>query len=378
MNAESDIRLTVDPPFQRDVLALGGQLKNTVCAATGDRAFVSAPHGDLTHPDAYRQFVSTVDRLEMTLDHSRLCIAHDLHPSYLSTVCARSRRHPPVAVQHHHAHAISCAVDAGVPFPVVGIVCDGAGYGTDDAVWGGEVLLCTTDSFERVAHLDYFPLPGGDLAAQATWRPAVALLRSTFPHEWERLDLPPLGAIDPREWQLVARQMETGLNAPDTSSLGRLFDAVAFLAGVCGSNTYEGQAAIELQAAAGEGGGAAYPFAMDDETDPIPIDWRPMIKGIVDDVRGGVGVATIAARFHETVAHMFAAAAVGAARRTGVRRVVLSGGCFHNGILRTSLTGRLEEGGLTVAQHRSLSPGDAGLSLGQALIASDLASKMDH
>jgi len=405
------VRLTVTPPFPRDVLAFGGELKNTVCLGSADEAVISDPHGDLSHPDDYRRFLATVASMEEQLAGGDHVIAHDLHPSYQSTIHAREHAQQRVAVQHHHAHAVSCAVDAGVALPVIGIVCDGAGFGTDGAVWGGEILFCDARSFRRMAHLDYFRLPGGDAAARSTWRPAMSLSREALQEEQASIDSPAFDSIDPTERKLVARQLEVGLNAPETSSLGRLFDAVAFLTGIRAHNEHEGQAAIELQAAAEDQRGDVYDFELERFPKsravtppfhpPLPkggkreveryrktgfalpacdevsrIDWRPMIRRILDDVRAGVSTATIAAGFHTTVAAMFAAGAKHAVELTRVERVVLSGGCFLNDLLRVQLVERLEALGLEVAVHERVPPGDAGLSLGQAVVASASAAHL--
>jgi hydrogenase maturation protein HypF len=369
------MRVSVTPPFLHPVLAVGAELKNTVCAGRGTEALVSESHGDLADPSAYRRFTESVKRSAAHFDGRDYVVAHDLHPSLLSTQFARRQPQPTTPIQHHHAHGVSCAVDAGVPLPVIAVVCDGMGYGTDGAAWGGEVLLCRVDSFERLAHLDYFALPGGDAAARYTWRPAMSLLRSTFPDEWQSVHVPGLESVDTVARKAVARQLEVGLNAPNTSSLGRLFDAVAFLSGVCAANTYEGQAAIELQAAAAGVTGGSYAFSLLNDGETVRIDWRPMIREIVHDVGGGARAAMVSARFHETIAAMFAIAVTQAVRRTGLTRVVLSGGCFLNKLLRARLAGCLEESGLTVGCHRRLSPGDAGLSLGQAVIASAIAAR---
>jgi hydrogenase maturation protein HypF len=205
----------------------------------------------------------------------------------------------------------------------------------------------------------------------------LSVLRAAFPDRWRSLDLPVLRRVDPKKRELVSRQLEMGLNAPATSSLGRLFDAVACLTDICTWNEREGQAAIGLQSAAADGGHPAYPFGMLAEAEPVRIDWRPMIREIVGDVQAGVDVSIISARFHETVVAMFASAAklaMSAAGGSGADRVVLSGGCFLNDRLRAGLTSRLGDHGATVATHRRVATGDGGLSLGQAVIGSAVAA----
>lgn len=375
--------IAVAPPLSESILALGGELENTICLARRNTAWVSAPHGDLVESSNYRAFLKTVEKLRANGEDHPGIIAHDLHPTYLSTRYAERQLQPTVAVQHHHAHAVSCAIDSGMTLPVVGVVCDGTGYGTDGAIWGGEVLLCSAQSFRRVAHLDYFELPGGDVAARWTWRPALALLRAAFPASWRRLGLPGFDAVPSHEHDLVARQLDAGLNTPRTSSLGRLFDAVAFLSGICAHNDHEGKAAIELEDVARESEypacnvGVPYPFDIAEGSDaPATIDWRPMIRDIVGDVLASVDVSTISARFHATLVAIFAAAAELAVRESGVDRVVLSGGRFDNELLRRGLKSKLEARGIRVAIHQRVSCGDAGLSLGQAVIAAAVAAKL--
>ena len=374
--------LSVRPAFPRPVLALGGELKNTICVGRGERAHLSETHGDLQESSSYRAFLETVTRLSEYIDNEGFVIGYDMHPTYLSTAVARSMSQRKVAVQHHHAHAVSAAVDAGIDLPVIGIVCDGTGYGTDGATWGGEVLLVHSDSFERLAHLDYFALPGGDAGARHTWRPALSLLRAALPDSWRQVSVPGLTSIAPEELTLVIHQMESGLNSPNTSSLGRLFDGIASLVGIAQRNEFEGQAAIALQAAAVEWLGPsdglpdAYPYSMRHHANGVArMDWRPMVRSVVSDVLEGEAPGRISARFHATVAVMLFAAAKRAAERSGVDRIVLSGGCFLNEILLEAVGRSLASAGYIVGRHERVSCGDVGLSLGQAVVASATVSK---
>jgi hydrogenase maturation protein HypF len=352
------------------IIAFGSELKNTVCVAAGERAAVSGMHGDLGEAAHYRRFAETVRLLQESDSLPDPVIAHDLHPMYLSTVLARQQQARLAPVQHHHAHAVSCAVDAGMECPVIGVVCDGAGYGTDGAIWGGEVLYCEGALFKRMSHLAYFRLPGGDAAAKATWRPALSVLRSAFPDDWRSIEVPLLKNVDARERSLVMRQLDVGLNTPNTSSLGRMFDAIACLTGVCANNQCEGQAAIELEAAAEGQRGEPYGFDMHEDKGPLGIDWRPMVRSVVEDVLSGAALREVSARFHATVVAMFVEACMRSAEATGVGRVVLSGGCLFNKLLREGLARSLARRNIKVAFHDKLSPGDAGLSLGQAVVGS--------
>lgn len=363
-------------PMTTNVLAVGADLKNTIALGHGSEIRITAVHGDLADSSSYRRFHASMDAIHAGGEDDACVVAHDLHPTYLSATFARRLTRQKVAIQHHHAHAVSCATDSGVPLPIVGIVCDGTGYGTDGAIWGGEVLLCHAESFRRIAHLDYFPLPGGDAAATWTWRPALALLRAALPDRWHSLEVGALADVPSAERRIVERQLDAGLNTPRSSSLGRLFDAVACITGLCLHNDFEGKAAIALQAAAEPQWGSedviaeAYPYEILRETDgPARIDWRPMIRAIVADMYARLDVSLIAVRFHSTVVAMLASAAEQAARESGFHRVALSGGCFHNVLLRAGLRDVLEAEGHTVALHDRVSCGDAGLSLGQAVIA---------
>lgn len=367
-------RVAVFPPFATDVVAVGGELKNTVCLGLGDAGWLSHVHGDLTDAARYRAFLRTAGQATNLRNDAPPLIAHDLHPQYLSTLYARRRSPRCVPVQHHHAHAVACAVDADFPLPVVAIVCDGTGYGLDGAVWGGEVLVCHARGFERAAHLRYFALPGGDAAAKDTWRPALGLLAELLTPGEGLHSVDALRRVGAQPLRLAIRQMEARLNAPRCSSLGRLFDGVAFLAGGVARNESEGQAAIALEKAAGDDAAPAYPWRIRESEAPLVIDWTPMVREIVSDTRRGAELHAIAARFHTSVIEMLARAAELVVQRTGYRRIVLSGGCFHNVRLRGGLLATLRSRGMAVAAHQRVSTGDAGLALGQAVIAAAITA----
>lgn len=359
------------------VLALGGELKNTVCLWKGKRAIVSEHLGDLTNAEAYRHYCGAVERLCGLFEFKPEIIVRDLHPNYLSSALAGTLEARRIGVQHHHAHVASVMAETGEHGPVIGLACDGAGYGTDGAVWGCEVLCCERGASERIGHMAYVPLVGGDAAAVETWRPAAALLRSAWGGEW--LERGGRGAPCVRErferlgatrLSVFAGQAARGLNAPPTSSLGRAFDAAAFLLGLCDRNRYEGEAAAALEAAAVEAGVAVEPFAYRVECgEPMLLNLAPALGELADAVGAGGGVAELAARFHETVARMLADAAESACERKSVATVVLSGGCFANRILLSRVVDLLEGRGLRVLMNRHVPAGDGGLSLGQAYVA---------
>ncbi len=373
------------------VLAVGGELKSTVCLCAHGEAILSEHLGDLTHPDAFRNFVRAIDRLKGLFEFEPVVVAHDLHPQYLSTHYARelcdpvvnpqssivnrqsSAALPSVTVQHHHAHIVSVMAEWGEAGPVVGLACDGTGYGTDGAVWGCEVLLCTPSDFQRLGHLKYFPLVGGDAAAVETWRPAAALLREGRRDGWREALSAATGRrsrpVTPGVLERFDQQVTAGVNTPATSSLGRVFDAVSFLLGLCDRNRHEAEAAIALEAVAGQASAPPYPYEVAEAAGRIEMSLLPALAEIVGDLRAGESVSRIAARFHEAAAHMLADAASVACGSTAVQTVGLSGGCFANRRLLTRLVDLLEHRRLRVLYHRQVPAGDGGLALGQAVTA---------
>ncbi len=358
------------------ILAVGGELKSAVCLLRETEAVLSEHLGDLAHPDTYRHFARAIERLKDLCAFVPEVVACDLHPAYLATRYARGLGGPLFPVQHHHAHIASVMAEWGEPGPVIGLACDGTGYGTDGAVWGGEVLICGTGGCERFAQLEYFPLVGGDAAAVETWRPAAALVRAAYGAGWRDAwpgrgacgDTPGAAALATFE-----QQATRGVNAPPTSSLGRVFDAVSWLTGLCARNRHEAEAAMALESAARGGPEevAPYPYALlpTDDARPLQLSLRGMIREIMADVARGTPVALVAARFHETVARLLADAAARASAERGVRTVALSGGCFANRRLLGRTVGLLEACGLRVLYHRRVPSGDGGLALGQAVVA---------
>lgn len=372
-------RIEVAGGFPIEVLALGSELKNTVCAGRGSAAWITEPLDDLSTAADFKRFLQRVAEVRRILRSAQPVIACDAHPNYAATRFASAAFRDVIQVQHHHAHAVSCAVDAGVALPAIGVICDGTGYGSDGAVWGGELLLVEAGSFTRLAHLMYFPVAGGDAAARSPWRSALGASRAAL-HDCE-LPTRLLSSVDRTQRCVAERQLETRLNATSTSSLGRLFDAVAGITGVCIENACEGQAAATLERIAKSPGPSAYSYefypprhGQDGQFDvPGILDWRPMFRQIVSDARRGVAAGEISARFHETLIEMFTEAATWAAVATGVPRAVLSGGCFLNQVLRRGLAARLPDRGLQVGTHQRVPTGDAGLSLGQAIVAAHKA-----
>jgi hydrogenase maturation protein HypF len=328
----------------RPVVAVGAELKSTFCVTRAREAFLSPHLGDLDSEPAWRAFATDLELYLVMLGVEPEVVAYDLHPEYLATKWALEQDAELVGVQHHHAHAAACLAEHGETGPALALVFDGTGYGTDGTLWGGELLRCDLGSFERLAHLEPVPLPGGEAAIREPWRVAAAYL--------EAADRP----VPFERWPLVRESLK--VNAPLSSGMGRLFDAVAALLGVREEVTYEGQAAIELEQLAGD-------------TPAEPYEWRfgdgaALVGAVHDDLAAGRGQEEIAAAFHEAVA---AASAEACAEAAEPRTVVLSGGSFQNLRLLGSTRARLERLGFRVLTHRRVPPNDGGISYGQAAVA---------
>ncbi len=370
--APRPIRLAEDGPA---LLATGAHFKNAFCLTRGRDAFLSPHVGDLENFETLRAFEAAVAHCERLFRVHPVAIAHDMHPDYLATRYAQDRAArdglPAFAVQHHHAHIAAAMAEHRLPpeEPVIGIAFDGTGYGLDGAVWGGEFLIGDVGHFERALHLTYVPLPGGDQAARYPWRMALSWLRHAgIP--WSP-DLAPVQAARPDELAVSDRWLQSDdatlkAMAPLTSSMGRLFDAIAALSGGRQAVTYEAQAAVELEALARAGPVAApYPFAFSGPT----VDAAPLIQAAVADIRAGAGTPLIAARFHHGVAHMVREACSRLRAAHGLRRVVLSGGVWQNTWLLGLTLPLLSDDGFAVTIHEAVPANDGGLALGQATVA---------
>jgi hydrogenase maturation protein HypF len=352
--------LPVRVPYElRPVLAVGGHLKNTIAIGFGRQVWLSQHIGDLDSPESRDAFERTVEDLCRLYRFIPELIVSDLHPDYASTRWAQ--RHskltgaPLVQIQHHHAHVASCAAENGLRAPYLGVAWDGAGMGLDGTIWGGEFLVADQNRFDRVASLRRFALPGGEAAMRDCSRPAAGLLWKT------------LGSIGARKCMpaQIAAMLEYEINSPQSSSVGRLFDAVAYLAGAAQRNFFEGQAAMRLENAIGRTQTDAS-YAVDSATG----DWSSMIQGIQSDRANGAGLAIISAKFHNALAGWILAVA----RTTKIRNVVLSGGVFQNGYLTRRSRRLLEADGFDVFTHRQVATNDGGLALGQAVLAGMMPS----
>jgi hydrogenase maturation protein HypF len=371
------VTLPMDAP---PLLAVGGHLKNVFALSRGRFAYQSQHLGDLENTMGLDFFRESLDHLMRTFEIEPQAVAHDLHPGYLSTQWAREwateRGLPLVGVQHHHAHVAGCMAEHGLSGPVIGLALDGTGYGTDGKIWGGEVLIAELAGFDRFAHLEYVPMPGGEAAIKEPWRMALGHLSAAgFDNEGQHFLV---GAgVTEQESRIVRRMLERKINSPLTSSLGRLFDAVSAVVLSRKVVDYEAQAAIELEGLAVDEPDA--PALEEYRLNFTGGDWSKHEPGILtaraiwgaltQDLLRGTAKAKIAARFHAGVAAGFIHAAVLAREATGIAQVALSGGCLHNRRLTRLLRTGLEDVGFQVFQHRQVSPGDGGLSYGQIAVA---------
>ena len=379
----------------RPTLACGAELKNTFCLANGRYAFLSPHIGDLENYETLASYEAMIERLEKLFRVEPEIIAHDLHPDYLSTRYAKEQEarwqeargkwqdsadlhlasclwQP---VQHHHAHVAACMAENGISGPVIGVALDGTGYGTDGRIWGGEFLVADFADFTRAMHLEYLPLPGGEAAIRKPWRIAVGYAEALG---LDITSLPFLHDVTEEELRVCRQQATKGLNAPLTSSMGRLFDCVAALANVRTEVTYEGQAAMELEqisnikyqtptlrAGAGVSNVKGYLFGLRDGD----ISIKSLLAEAIEDVRRGVDAREIGARFHRTIAEMILAACQRICSETDLSEVALSGGVFQNVTLLGLTVPLLRGAGFTVYTHSLVPPNDGGIALGQAVIA---------
>ncbi len=374
------------------MLAVGAHLKNTIAAAVGPHVFVSQHIGDLETAEALRAFRQVIDDFRRLYSFTPSVVAADAHPDYLSTAYARDSGSPVVQIQHHEAHVLACMAENELRPPVLGVSWDGTGLGTDGTIWGGEFLLVTDTGCERVAALRTFALPGGDRAVKEPRRSAIGLLFEAFGAEglcWS--GLPPVAAFTDPELKVLAASIERGINAPRTSSAGRLFDGVAALAGLHQRVRFEGQAAMALQFAAdARNDRDAYTIAMTGisptgqglaSTRPgdslragrpvYVLDWAPMLREILADLEKRIPVGTISARFHNALVRAIVEAAV----RAGHTQVALSGGCFQNALLLERAVHALRAAGLRPYWHQRIPPNDGGIALGQIVGAWRMRSR---
>lgn len=371
------------PPIPVPVLALGAHQKNAICLAREGHAFVSHHLGDLDTPEAVTALEEAVAHYERLFEIAPEVVACDLHPDYrssrLAAEIADARGLLLIGVQHHHAHAASVAAEHGLTGPFLGISLDGTGLGTDGSIWGFEFLEVEGARMRRLGHLQVVPMPGGEAAVRAPWRMACSWLAAAF-GEVPDLPLAFLDRLDRKAWRVLERAVEKGVNAPLCSSAGRLFDAVATIAGLRDHADYEGQPAIEFEGEAAKAldpvdGELPEPWPFEEaggeEGSPFEIRFGPAIAAIAEALAGGADVPTVAARFHATVVHAVVAGAERARERTGLDTVALSGGTFQNAIVHERSIDALSARGFDVRINERVSPNDGGIALGQVAVAAD-------
>jgi len=409
---------------QASILGCGSEMKNTICLTKGSKVFLSQHIGELNNHKTENHYVKSIDHLKKILAIEPEIIAHDIHPDYISTRYAKkiARKGKQIfAIQHHHAHAVSCMAENYLNEKVIAITLDGTGYGTDGNIWGGEILMCTHENFTRKAQLSYMPMPGGDKAVLEPWRMAASLLFKTFGKNFINLDIQYIKEIDIKKLQFIVQMIQKGINSPLTSSTGRLFDAVSSLLCLRHEISHESQAAMELEAVAEEpcdkmvpGGnnlsepGAdkkiknkhkpeydkmSYAFSILEQQDSssnilnpdinpeisqqkyFEIDLRPCIYEIVHDLvnktlnQDKISKTIISKKFHQTLILAFADTAKRVALETGINKVVLSGGVFNNDLILTGMIHELEKNDLNVFTHTRVPTGDGGICFGQVVSA---------
>jgi hydrogenase maturation protein HypF len=354
------------------VIAMGPQLKSTVCILKGNAAYLSPHIGDMETPQARDFYHENIKLMQEMTECRPEIIACDLHPGYYSTRVAESMGKTVHKIQHHHAHIVSCMAENGLTDKVIGIALDGTGYGTDGTIWGGEIFIADRKNFIRAGHLGAFVLPGGEWAVREPWRIAASLLKETYGNEWteyaSRLKLLPEGISA----DLFEKMMHSGINSPVTSSMGRLFDGIAALSGIKRKISFEGQAAMELEALSNSGSGKAYSAGVIQRDESLLLDMPSLVKEICSDIFSGVSPSDISFRFHLWAAKALTEAACVLGKKHKIDTVALSGGCFQNRLLLESLINGLEKSDFDVYHHKLVPTNDGGISLGQAVCAAEI------
>lgn len=358
----------VPAPFQSgrnlpSLLACGPQQKNTFALTKGERIYLSPHQGDLDHLSAYLGYQETITRLERLLNCKPEWVVHDLHPDYNSTVYALSTGVPTIGVQHHQAHLAGVALVERVNGPAIGVAFDGSGFGSDGRIWGGEFFAGEGCHWKRLGHLEYLPLPGGEAAVREPWRMAATYLNSAN-SEWADLWVGKQG-LD-LSWSRLKAARKLGLNHPETSSMGRLFDGVAVLCGAPHTVSYDGEAAIWLENQADPSATGRYDWEIADINGELIVGLAPLLSGIYRQLQAGVGVASVSARFHQTIAELTVAVVSRIAAASGIHQVILSGGVFQNRLLLELTSARLNAAGFSVIIPEILPINDGGVALGQA------------
>ena len=356
------------------ILAVGAELKTCFCIGKNNRAILSQHIGDLKNPETEENYYNTIDRFKELFNFSPSLIVHDLHPDYISTKYAEKSGLPIVKVQHHHAHIASCMAENGFSEKVIGFSFDGSGLGTDGNIWGGEVLVCSLENFQRKFHLKYLPLPGGDAVVNEPWRIAVAALYTVFGRKFLSFPLPFLRELDRSKTDMVLRMIEKNINTPLSSSIGRLFDTAAALLGLCSYSSFDAEGPMRMEALITEPAdnlsSEYYPVKIAESIDPSPI-----ISGIVDDILQKLSAGKISLKFHNSIIQIIVMAAEAIRKSTGLNTCALSGGVFMNTYLLSGCRKTLKSRGFTVLTQSKVPSNDGGIALGQIAVAACLRER---
>jgi hydrogenase maturation protein HypF len=358
----------IPSPLTSKILAVGGHLKNTIAIAKQNQVFLSQHLGDLETSAAFTSFQNVIKNLGNLYEFVPDIIACDAHPDYLSSQFAWQQNLPVIQVQHHYAHVLSCQVENELEMPLLGIAWDGTGYGLDGTIWGGEFLYVTDDNYQRIAHLRTFKLPGGQQSVKEPCRVALGLLYELFGNLDIVSQTPLKNVFSAQELKIINRLLSRNINAPTTSSMGRLFDGVAALLGVCQQASFEGQAAMELEFAIESiTTNKSYQFEIlqSCQSSATVVDWSLMLQEILYDVSSNISLAEIAAKFHNTLVEII----INIARQVGEKQVLLTGGCFQNKYLTERAIQRLQEEQFQPYWHQYIPPNDGGIALGQIVAA---------
>jgi hydrogenase maturation protein HypF len=357
---------------EKKVIGFGAHKHNTFSISRGDEIFVSHYIGETDNIETIKAFERGIEHLVNFFDIPPDIAVVDLHPEYQATKFGKKwafdNDKPLIEVQHHHAHIASCLLDNKLDEKVIGVAWDGTGYGSDGKIWGGEFLIADLEGYERKAHLQYIPLPGGDIAVKEPWRMGAVYLYDIFGNSFRRLDIDFVKNLDNKKWSFIKTMIDKRVNSPLTSSIGRLFDAVSSILGIRSSITYQGQAAIELEMIAKEDEHEFYKFDIMRSINTYIIDPKKVIESIVEDIKKGTANEYISIKFHIGLAEMIVDVSNLLREETGINKVCLSGGVFQNIVLRKEATKRLKEGKFEVYNHRKLPPNDGGISAGQVAV----------
>jgi hydrogenase maturation protein HypF len=353
---------------------LGAELKNTICIIKNEKAFLSQHIGDLENVETLDYFEETIRHFQNILQIEPGIIAHDLHPEYLNTKWVSEKEFfsekEIIGIQHHHAHIASCMAENRLDEEVIGFSMDGTGYGTDGNIWGGEVLLADLSSFERYSHLEYLPMPGGETAIREPWRMGIGYLYNNFGEDILNVELPFLKQIDPNKIITLTQMIKKGINTYQTSSLGRLFDAVAAIINIRGYVSYEGQSAVELENLLSKSDLTSKSrfYTLEPDQNNI-IQTGILLEEVIHDIKKNASPSLMSLKFHNGLINTFVNIAQKIREEKKLDAVVLSGGCFQNHFLVDNLTRELIKLKFNVFTHRLVPPNDGGISLGQAVIA---------